>query len=301
MNNNRINAPAGHRERISAMRKMLTIFTLLALFCIPMSAFSGVISYGGAVTIGSKTVLPDDVFTVDIMLTGNDALVASMRIPLTISNPLVTCTSVDFSGSIIPAEFGADYSISGSSVEIYFTPELSASPAATAATDGKLATLHLAVDPSATEVDVTIDPVSVSNTFDVGGTTYTRYDRTEFTNGGGTDVMLPTFNSGTIAIRYTTDVNDFANNLPTDYELAQNYPNPFNPITTIEFALPEKALVKLEIFNLLGQKMATLADGEFAAGVHSVQWEAETYSSGIYFYRLTAGNEAITRKMALLK
>ncbi len=94
--------------------------------------------------------------------------------------------------------------------------------------------------------------------------------------------------------------------LPASFSLNQNYPNPFNPSTTIAFALPEAAEVRLEIFNLLGRKVATLTEGELPAGHHSVVWEGRnssgsTVATGVYFYRLDAGSFSETKKMLLLK
>jgi hypothetical protein len=94
--------------------------------------------------------------------------------------------------------------------------------------------------------------------------------------------------------------------LPSEFALAQNYPNPFNPKTNITFQLPHDAVVTLEVFNLLGEKIATLADGPYGAGETTVSWEAKDASgkavaSGVYFYRLKAGENVQTRKMVLLK
>ena len=88
---------------------------------------------------------------------------------------------------------------------------------------------------------------------------------------------------------------------PLSYRLKQNYPNPFNPATQIEFSLPVSSKVSLVIYNLLGQEIARLIDGEQAAGAHSVIWEATNLSTGIYFYRIQAGDFVQTRKMVLLK
>ena len=88
---------------------------------------------------------------------------------------------------------------------------------------------------------------------------------------------------------------------PYSYRLNQNYPNPFNPTTKIEFSLPVSSEVSLIIYNLLGQEIARLIDGEQAAGIHSVIWEATNLSTGIYFYRIQAGDFIQTRKMVLLK
>jgi hypothetical protein len=89
--------------------------------------------------------------------------------------------------------------------------------------------------------------------------------------------------------------------LPSRYELNQNYPNPFNPSTSISFSLPEASDVRLEVFNVLGRKVATLAEERFQAGDHTVHWDASAVSSGMYLYRLTARGFTETKKMLLLK
>lgn len=94
--------------------------------------------------------------------------------------------------------------------------------------------------------------------------------------------------------------------VPDRLALAQNYPNPFNPETAIEFALPRSGSVRLEIFSVLGQRVATLADHPLSAGTHRVMWNGvsdggRAVSSGLYYYRLTAGRDVLTRKMLLLR
>lgn len=89
--------------------------------------------------------------------------------------------------------------------------------------------------------------------------------------------------------------------LPRAYELYQNFPNPFNPTTRIYFALPEAQRVELHIYNSIGRKVVTLADGYFSEGTHYVIWNASGFASGVYFYRLKAENFTITRKMILMK
>jgi len=89
--------------------------------------------------------------------------------------------------------------------------------------------------------------------------------------------------------------------LPNHISLFQNYPNPFNPVTTIKYTLPYQSDVRLEIYNLLGQQVETLVDKIQKPGHHVIIWDASDYSSGIYFYRLTAGNKMIAKKMVLVK
>lgn len=104
-----------------------------------------------------------------------------------------------------------------------------------------------------------------------------------------------------------TDVDDDLNEgLPTSFALSQNFPNPFNPTTHINFELPRSSDVQLEIYNVIGQKVTTLADGNYPAGVHTLLWDGrnnsgEKVTSGIYFYRLVAGDFKATKKMLLLK
>jgi hypothetical protein len=94
--------------------------------------------------------------------------------------------------------------------------------------------------------------------------------------------------------------------LPSQYSLEQNYPNPFNPTTTINYSVPEQADVEITVYNLIGQRVNTLVDEEKAAGNYSATWDGKDdngkpVSSGVYFYRLKAGNVSETRKMMLLK
>jgi Zn-dependent metalloprotease len=89
--------------------------------------------------------------------------------------------------------------------------------------------------------------------------------------------------------------------LPATYALSQNYPNPFNPVTTIDYAIAQDSPVKLEVYNQLGQVVAILVDGIQNAGFHEVHWDASNVASGVYFYRLTAGEFSETKRMVLMK
>ena len=89
--------------------------------------------------------------------------------------------------------------------------------------------------------------------------------------------------------------------LPQDYALSQNYPNPFNPSTKINYSLPEATRVSLDIFNMLGQKVATLVDAQQSAGYHTASFDASQLSSGVYLYKLSAPGFSQTKKMLLIK
>jgi hypothetical protein len=89
--------------------------------------------------------------------------------------------------------------------------------------------------------------------------------------------------------------------VPDGYALEQNYPNPFNPTTNINFALGKASNVKLVIYNVLGQKVITLVDKRMNPGAYSVQFDASRFASGIYFYRIEAGEFVSEKKMVLLK
>ena len=88
---------------------------------------------------------------------------------------------------------------------------------------------------------------------------------------------------------------------PLAFGIEQNYPNPFNPLTEINYAIDRAGQTKLDVYNLLGQKVATLVDGFKLPGRFRVQWDASEFASGVYFYKLSRGENTTTRKMILLK
>ncbi len=172
-------------------------------------------------------------------------------------------------------------------------------PAATF-TDGVMAVLHFSVAAGAPMQRVTIDSIYVDSL--IGGDSHF-YTRIDISDNTGTGVYLPSFTAGSIEITSPTDVEtgDGSSTLPTNFVLEQNYPNPFNPSTEIRYSLPKAGNVKLEVFNILGQEVATLFDGRREAGTYTAQFEGAKQPSGIYFYRLRHDGGAETRKMLLLK
>ncbi len=96
-------------------------------------------------------------------------------------------------------------------------------------------------------------------------------------------------------------VNGPSRNIPNSPGLAQNYPNPFNPTTRIEYSIAKRGQVSLDVFNVLGEKVATLYSGVRSPGDYSATFNGASLASGVYFYRLETGNGVITKKLVLLK
>jgi hypothetical protein len=108
-------------------------------------------------------------------------------------------------------------------------------------------------------------------------------------------VNVHSFNAGLVSI----SSNEIT--APQRFDLLQNYPNPFNPVTNIQYSIAEKSMVKLEIMDALGRKVSELVNEVKNAGVYNVDFDGTSFASGIYYYRLTAGNFVKTNKMLLLK
>jgi hypothetical protein len=146
-------------------------------------------------------------------------------------------------------------------------------------------------------------------------------ERSVFSSGGGITSSGNNNLSGTIGQIFTGSTSNsnfsiqsgfwFANQtpvgvedeelIPTVYELYQNFPNPFNPSTKIKYSIPEASHVLIEIFNLLGEKIASLVNTEQKAGFYTVDFNASFLSSGFYIYRIQANNFVKVKKMVLLK
>jgi hypothetical protein len=140
------------------------------------------------------------------------------------------------------------------------------------------------------------------------------------TNGGGNDNengvgadhfinLTPTLTYGVVNNVFgtmgdhpvITDVADQLPGIPTVYDLVQNFPNPFNPSTSVRFSIPEAGLVTLKVFNMLGEEVTTLVNEFKNAGNYNVQFNASGLTSGVYVYRISAGNYTASKKMMLMK
>jgi len=96
-------------------------------------------------------------------------------------------------------------------------------------------------------------------------------------------------------------IDENANQMPESFKLHQNYPNPFNPTTTIAFDLPEAANVRLVVYNMMGQQVATLKNENMQAGFYNVNFDASRLASGVYIYRIEADRFSALKKMTIMK
>ena len=110
-------------------------------------------------------------------------------------------------------------------------------------------------------------------------------------------LVLKTTNGGENFVGIKTSGNE----IPNGYTLHQNYPNPFNPVTKINYELPITNYVKLAVYDILGREVVVLINRKQSAGKHEIEWNASNYTSGTYFYKLTAGDYTETKKMMLVK
>ncbi|MEP1152681.1 MAG: T9SS type A sorting domain-containing protein [Balneola sp.] len=167
---------------------------------------------------------------------------------------------------------------------------------------------------SARNIDLTVPDVSVTNmpstaTFDpetkkfywiVDDEAPSPMTYTATSSRGSTSIQVPFVNAedvdGNTSVSNEEEL--FGRN---QFILSQNYPNPFNPSTTISFVLPQASEVSLQVYNMIGQQVATLVNGRMGAGAQAVQFDASNLSSGMYIYRLKAGEFTKTKKMMLIK
>lgn len=96
-------------------------------------------------------------------------------------------------------------------------------------------------------------------------------------------------------------VNNISEEIPTEYLLSQNYPNPFNPITTIKFSIPKATFVEIAVYDITGREIETLVNESLQAGTYQTTWNAASYPSGVYFYKIVSDNYTETKKMLLIK
>lgn len=235
---------------------------------------------------GTQIALPISLF--------NETDLTKIAVALDYGSDDLIFDSVTFSGGRVA---GATNTVSHNDVvnTLYITSTLSDLSPLLPGT-GVMAWMHFTVPIAASPGLVTVDSTTYFGLF---GTELTR------STGAGGGVFVPIFNDGKILIEVTTDVDDDLS-VPRVFSLNQNYPNPFNPSTEISYSIASRSHVRLALYDLLGREVATLVDSEQSAGEYTITLDAfstegRSLPTGVYFYRLTAGEQSAVRKMLLLK
>jgi hypothetical protein len=235
--------------------------------------------------------------------------VAKLSTGKSIADVLNSITITDANGSAQTLYFGSDANneVAGSMFVMPPQPPAGAIDARfPTAEGGSMVQIHPATLSQAVEFPVMVQsdayPVTVSWNVTKGASSYQIADG----NGGKTFRPKTMAATGSMELRGSGmskfSIQVMANGeLPKRYALDQNYPNPFNPSTTIKYDLPKDSKVSLKVFDILGREVSTLVNGEEKAGFKSVEWNGTGFATGVYFFRLQAGDFTATKKLLLLK
>lgn len=279
------------------MVQLLTRMTLTAIVFAFCAVTAGAQGYTGTVTVGSASGAPGEQVVIPVNLSGNNAPIMALTVPLKFAGTDLEVDSVSVVGSLMEPNMSPIIAIDNSARIVKFTyVPIWGNPMITASS-GLLARIFFSISPSAVQHTVAIDSI---NAIAYAGPPTVRV-RPEFVDTTGVNLLQPGFAAGSVQIQESMDAGDEDVFVPCVLALNQNFPNPFNPSTIISFTLPQRTQVRLTIFNILGQQVALLADNLMEAGEHQISWKASTEASGLYFYRLQVGDQVLTRKMTLLK
>ncbi len=258
--------------------------------------------YTGIVKVDSVEAVAGTTISVPVRLENSNVPFSALTVPLKYSHPYLTLDSVSFVGSMLPNNWSGALANdpSAKTIKISYVPEFTSPIPTISATSGIIATMFFRVSAGANPTTIPVDSINKDSVMAGNLHLVTRVQIADNT-GLPTGLFEPGFIKGAVKVLVPTGVDDDPSGLPTAFALAQNYPNPFNPVTVIDFALPKSGQVKLEVFNVLGQLVETLVDKSMPAGNHSVDFNASSKPSGVYFYRLTHQFGSQTRKMVLLK
>ena len=271
-------------------KRFYTLAVVAIALLVPSMAFGAASSFGVAKAVTGE----NNLVTVPLEISNQDNLTA-LDIPLSFSEG-VTLKEVNFKGTRVEYFDLKIASIDNAkrTVLIGLLPQMSPERKPDlAAGKGSIANLVFEVTDPTVE-NVTLEAVKMENphhqlTFVYHG----------ISQGGQRTIELekPKFETVTVSLSGA----GAPDNVPGEFSLSQNYPNPFNPTTWVAYNLPAAQHVNLAIYNVLGQKVATLVDEVQQAGPQQAEWNASDVSSGVYFYRLTTEQNVETRKMLLLK
>lgn len=274
--------------------KACRLILIAAIFFLAVSAHGQVISTTDTVWVDSVGTRPDNPVRLDIFFVNADTL-NGIDLPLTFTSSDITVDSISFEDSRLQSASFTFSAIDPDQKTIHIGAMGLDSASIIRPGSGLLASIYITVPAGAPDHLVEFDTNYIPPTSHLAFVSKTDESYT------------PQFRKGYVNVSIATDI--ISGNqplLPTEFSLAQNSPNPFNPTTDISFAIPRKGQVRLEIYNLLGQRVRTLLDDNLMPGVHTVTFDGrnedgQNIASGIYFYRLKAVGEIRTRKMVLLK
>jgi hypothetical protein len=265
------------------MKRFTVLAVLMTVLVIPSMLFAA-----NKVAVGEASVTNGTV-TVPIVISNTNGLMA-MDLPLKFSDGVVL-KEVSFENtraSYFDLKI-ADIDNENHTVAIGLITQITATPKAELA-DGEGAVANLIFEVVNDQIDgIKLEAIKTTKPDHELMFIYQNRDGEAVT---GQTVLYPEFED--IAVSFSNTV------LPTEYGLSQNYPNPFNPTTTINFSLANAGDYNLTIFNVLGQTVQEYSGFSEAAEV-SIEWNASNVSSGVYFYKLSAGDYSATKKMMLIK
>ncbi len=277
-------------------RRFHMLAIVFAILLVPSLVFAGANKFGAAKAVASG----DNMVVIPLEIT-NEANLTALDIPLKFSEG-VTLTEVNFDDtrvSYFDLKVARIDNIENT-VVIGLLPQITAETKPDLeAGSGVVANLVFTIDNKSLE-EITLEAVTMTDPNHDLTFVYHDYDREgtrsirSVSRSGGSSGETIDFESVTVALLS-------GKSLPEAFALRQNYPNPFNPITQVAFDLPKASHVKLTVYNVLGQEVDVLMDQRMEAGSHVAEWDAESFSTGVYFYRIAADNFSQTKKMLLLK
>lgn len=283
------------------MKRLITLVLALSLLVVP-ALLAKDAGNRDLFRVGEASFISESEFVIPVLISHDEDL-AAMDIPLTYSAG-VTLTQVSFENTAV-ADFDvkiANIDSENNRVTIGLVKMVNApqqNPYLKPAANGgnTVANLHFKLD------DPTLQSVEIGTFASADPSHELMFVYNEYVDGvPHVRDLTPEFVGGQISLNARTP--NLA--LPTEFTLSQNVPNPFNPSTQVSFALPTAAKVNLSIYNVLGQHVKTLVDTDMRAGYQTVTWDGtdntgHTVASGVYFYKLNAGDFTATKKMLMLK
>lgn len=277
--------------------KKYSVVALLAIFILVPAVYAMDLGQRDVISFGSAAKISDNVYEIPVILENDEDLVA-MDIPLQFSSG-VTLTDVSFEGtrvdyfdSKLANIDNENHRVTLGLINMVFEQKPALSKVIS--NDNVIANLTFRID-DLSLTEFTIEPFTSERPSHELSLIYNDYS-------SGTPVVttiLPEFEGGKIALTAQKAI-------PDAFMVSQNYPNPFNPSTDIAYALPEAGNVNVEIYNILGQQVKSLVNEYQDAGNYVITWNGDdesgsTVASGVYFYRVSAGQFKDIKKMVLMK